>query len=403
MRARRGPSGSRISETLARLATAERARVGHARFNAATAARMSHALSSLERSTPNNARLDALVDPTMSAVSLARQGRMSGGQSRVRAGQPMPPRTLPLPRRRSTPSAHKGVARAAAGADGRDRRRARIVDRAADPDRDAPAPGHPRSNGRGPDRAGEDRQPDGPRQPACVPGGDVRGDRGANRQRLAVRRARDRPGRPQADQRHARPHRRRRAHQGGRRVHQAGRRQPRRGAPHRRGRVHGHPARPAEHSRPGDRAQDRPGDAHHGRVPGRLDRAHRVDRGRGAPDDRRPGRPRPLRGETDEAQRRRVQPRPREAGRRRRSSGRRPAPRRSSVRSPPRSRVPSTPRTSAPRATARPSRNCASAIGERIGLADHRLERLRLAGLLHDVGKIGIADAILQKPRPLEQ
>ena len=61
--------------TLARLAAAEQARVGHAKFNGATAARMSHALSNLERSTPNNTHLDALVDPTMSAVSLARQGR----------------------------------------------------------------------------------------------------------------------------------------------------------------------------------------------------------------------------------------------------------------------------------------------------------------------------------------
>src|SRR5579862_7118701 len=51
--------------TLSRLAAAEQARVGHVKFNGATAARLSHALSGLERSTPNNARLDALVDPTM--------------------------------------------------------------------------------------------------------------------------------------------------------------------------------------------------------------------------------------------------------------------------------------------------------------------------------------------------
>ena len=42
------------------------------------------------------------------------------------------------------------------------------------------------------------------------------------------------------------------------------------------------------------------------------------------------------------------------------------------------------------------------AIGERVGIAGPRLERLRLAGLLHDVGKLGIADAILQKPQPLD-
>ncbi len=41
-------------------------------------------------------------------------------------------------------------------------------------------------------------------------------------------------------------------------------------------------------------------------------------------------------------------------------------------------------------------------IGERLGVRGHELERLRLAGLLHDVGKIGVADAILQKPTELD-
>jgi diguanylate cyclase (GGDEF)-like protein/putative nucleotidyltransferase with HDIG domain len=41
------------------------------------------------------------------------------------------------------------------------------------------------------------------------------------------------------------------------------------------------------------------------------------------------------------------------------------------------------------------------AIGEQLGVAAANLERLRMAGLLHDVGKIGVADAILQKPDAL--
>ena len=41
------------------------------------------------------------------------------------------------------------------------------------------------------------------------------------------------------------------------------------------------------------------------------------------------------------------------------------------------------------------------AIGERLQIDPAGLERVRLAGLLHDVGKIGVADAILQKPGSL--
>lgn len=40
-------------------------------------------------------------------------------------------------------------------------------------------------------------------------------------------------------------------------------------------------------------------------------------------------------------------------------------------------------------------------IGRRLGIEGDGLERLRLAGLLHDVGKIGVPDAILQKPSAL--
>jgi diguanylate cyclase (GGDEF)-like protein len=41
-------------------------------------------------------------------------------------------------------------------------------------------------------------------------------------------------------------------------------------------------------------------------------------------------------------------------------------------------------------------------VGQALGLDAERVERLRLAGLLHDVGKIGVADAILRKPGPLD-
>ena len=40
-------------------------------------------------------------------------------------------------------------------------------------------------------------------------------------------------------------------------------------------------------------------------------------------------------------------------------------------------------------------------IAGQLGLDAERVSRVRLAGLLHDVGKIGISDAILQKPAPL--
>ena len=40
-------------------------------------------------------------------------------------------------------------------------------------------------------------------------------------------------------------------------------------------------------------------------------------------------------------------------------------------------------------------------IAEKLGLEAERIARLRLAGLLHDVGKIGVPDSILQKPASL--
>jgi diguanylate cyclase (GGDEF)-like protein len=41
-------------------------------------------------------------------------------------------------------------------------------------------------------------------------------------------------------------------------------------------------------------------------------------------------------------------------------------------------------------------------IAQELGMRAERISQLRLAGLLHDVGKIGIADSILQKPGPLD-
>jgi diguanylate cyclase (GGDEF)-like protein len=43
----------------------------------------------------------------------------------------------------------------------------------------------------------------------------------------------------------------------------------------------------------------------------------------------------------------------------------------------------------------------AEEIGRELGLPSDRVERLRAAGVLHDVGKLGVADAVLQKPGPL--
>ena len=41
------------------------------------------------------------------------------------------------------------------------------------------------------------------------------------------------------------------------------------------------------------------------------------------------------------------------------------------------------------------------AVGRQMQLADDQLETLRLGALLHDIGKIGISDAVLRKPGPL--
>jgi diguanylate cyclase (GGDEF)-like protein/putative nucleotidyltransferase with HDIG domain len=43
----------------------------------------------------------------------------------------------------------------------------------------------------------------------------------------------------------------------------------------------------------------------------------------------------------------------------------------------------------------------AAMMAEELGLSDERVERVRLAGMLHDVGKVGVPDVILQKPAKL--
>jgi putative nucleotidyltransferase with HDIG domain len=42
-----------------------------------------------------------------------------------------------------------------------------------------------------------------------------------------------------------------------------------------------------------------------------------------------------------------------------------------------------------------------AAIAARLGLDGDRVEEVRIAGLLHDVGKVGVSDAVLQKLGPL--
>jgi diguanylate cyclase (GGDEF)-like protein/putative nucleotidyltransferase with HDIG domain len=44
----------------------------------------------------------------------------------------------------------------------------------------------------------------------------------------------------------------------------------------------------------------------------------------------------------------------------------------------------------------------AEMMARELGLAEERVERVRLAGLLHDIGKIGISDGVLSKPGPLD-
>ena len=60
----------------------------------------------------------------------------------------------------------------------------------------------------------------------------------------------------------------------------------------------------------------------------------------------------------------------------------------------------STPRTPTRAATARRSRSCARVIAAELGLDGDRVARVRLGGLLHDVGKIGVPGRDPQQARP---
>ena len=45
----------------------------------------------------------------------------------------------------------------------------------------------------------------------------------------------------------------------------------------------------------------------------------------------------------------------------------------------------------------------AEMIAAELGLDEHRVERVKLAGILHDIGKVGVPDSVLQKAGPLDE
>jgi putative nucleotidyltransferase with HDIG domain len=45
----------------------------------------------------------------------------------------------------------------------------------------------------------------------------------------------------------------------------------------------------------------------------------------------------------------------------------------------------------------------AEMMARELGLSEERIDRIRLAGVLHDVGKVGVPDAILRKPGKLNE
>ena len=61
------------------------------------------------------------------------------------------------------------------------------------------------------------------------------------------------------------------------------------------------------------------------------------------------------------------------------------------------------PRTTTPGATARASRSASSMIAQEIGMGLERLRAIRYAGMLHDVGKLGVPTKVLQKDGPLTE
>ncbi|MFZ6030030.1 MAG: HD-GYP domain-containing protein [Chloroflexota bacterium] len=46
--------------------------------------------------------------------------------------------------------------------------------------------------------------------------------------------------------------------------------------------------------------------------------------------------------------------------------------------------------------------NLCVSLGQKMGLGDEDLVTLRIGGLLHDIGKLGVPDDILMKPNPLD-
>ena len=165
--------------------------------------------------------------------------------------------------------------------------------------------------------------------------------------------------------------------------------------PHRRRRVRGHrspaPARSARWSSPSACARPRRATGSRSPSPPASPRRRAALEGRADPR----GRPRADRRQAHPPGRRDLRrptwsPRP---------AGAEPRTSTTAARWPARSPARSTPRTPTPAATARPCRSCARVIAAELGFDGDRLPRMRLAGLLHDVGKIGVPGRDPQQAR----